>query len=93
MSHKEFREPDQHTAESRMQAIRDFAESKPFEEAEILAFAARVEEVGRAIEAAVLYSIELKRRARRDKIEKFLGFQRRILQWVFNAQKIKGPKA
>ena len=93
MSLKEFRDQTRPSVESRVQAIRDFAESKPFEEAEILAFAARVEEVGRTIEAAVLYSIELKRRARRDKIEKFLGFQRRILQWVFNAQKIKGPKA
>jgi hypothetical protein len=72
-----------------LKEITTYAESTPVDYEEARRFAERVEEVGRAIEAAVLFSIELKRRRRRDQIEKFLGFQRRILQWVFNAKKIK----
>lgn len=76
------------TPESRMQDIHDFAESTPFDPAAVMAAFDSMDACAKAIE----YNEYLKRRRRRDKIEKFLGFQRRILQWVFNAQKIKRAK-
>ena len=89
MSHKEFREPDQHTAESRVQDLKKFAVVSPLDAQKIWISVAALDACAKAIE----YNEYLKRRARRDKIEKVLGFQRHILQWVFNAKKIKGPKA
>ncbi len=72
-----------------MQDIHDFAEPTPFDPAAVMTAFNSMDACAKAIE----YNEYLKRRRRRDKIEKFLGFQRRILQWAFNAQKIKGHKA
>ena len=89
MSLKEFRDQTRPSAESRVQDLKKYAMVSPLDAQKIWISVAALDACAKAIE----HNDYLKRRARRDKIEKFLRFQRRILQWVFNAQKIKRAKS